>query len=155
MAYDKPARSAVEWQGKQTLCRRPKGLPDDTRRTQRPAQLAARLDLSRARIVQLEHAETQDAVTLRTLKDAAEALGCEFVYAIVPKGNGSLKNIIETRAQQLAKERVARVAHSMSLEDQSVNAQALKVRVEEQTKMLLSHLNKKLWAEAPATKKKK
>jgi predicted DNA-binding mobile mystery protein A len=113
-------------------------------------QLANRLGLSRARVAQLEHAEIQDAVTLRTLKDSAEALECELVYAIVPKGNSTLEGIIKKRVQEIAKERVARVAHSMSLEEQSVKAEALNIRIEEQTRMLLEHLNKKFWAEIMA-----
>lgn len=117
-------------------------------------QLANRLGLSRARITQLEHAEINDAVTLRTLKETAEALGCELVYAIVPKNNSSLENIIKTRAKLMAKERVARVAHTMLLENQAVNKDVLNERVNEQTKILTERLNKKFWAEPTKSKKK-
>lgn len=118
-------------------------------------QLANRLGLSRARVAQLEHAENNDGVTLRTLKEVADALGCEFVYAIVPKGNSTLEEIIKKRAEQIAMERVARVAHTMSLEDQSINTQSLTVRVKEQTKQYLTHLNKKLWTETLKSEIKK
>src|SRR5688572_12976007 len=77
-------------------------------------QLATRLGLTRGRITQLESAETLNAVTLRTLEEAANALGCELIYAIVPKGNSTLEGILKTRAEQVAKERVAQVAHTMS-----------------------------------------
>ena len=109
-------------------------------------QFASRLGLTRGRINQLENAEVHNAVTLRTLKEAANALGCELIYAIVPKGNSSLEDIIKTQAKQVAKERVARVAHTMSLEAQSVDANALKTQQDELTKSLIEHLNKKLWA---------
>ena len=109
-------------------------------------QLANRLGLSRARIAQLENAEAHDAVTLRTLKDTANAMECEFVYAIVPKGNSSLEDIIKTRAAKIAKERVARVAHSMSLESQTVDTHLLKYKKDELTKNLIEHLNKKFWS---------
>lgn len=109
-------------------------------------QFASRLGLTRGRINQLESAEIHNAVTLRTLNDAANALGCELVYAIVPKGNSTLESIIKTRAQQIAKERVARVAHTMSLEAQSVDANTLKIQKDELTKSLMEHLNKKFWA---------
>lgn len=109
-------------------------------------QLASRLGLTRTRIVKLENAEAHDAVTLRTLREAAEALGCELVYAIVPKGNSTLEDIIKNRAEQVAKERVTSVAHSMSLESQSVDADMLKLQKDELAKSLMQHLNKKFWA---------
>lgn len=108
-------------------------------------QLANRLGLTRGRIVQLETAESNETVTLKTLNEAASALGCELVYAIVPKHNGTLQNIIETRAEQVAKEQVARVAHSMSLEAQTVNANTLKTQQEELKRNLQHQINKKLW----------
>lgn len=109
------------------------------------AQFANRLGLSRARINQLENAEAHHAVTLRTLSEAADALGCELVYAIVPKHNSSLEEIIKTRAEQLANDRVARVAHTMSLESQSVDSSGLKHQKDELVKQLTEHLNKKFW----------
>lgn len=110
-------------------------------------QLAKRLGLTRSRITQLENAELRDAVTLRTLKEVANAMGCEFVYAIVPKGKSTLENIIKTRAEQIAKKRIAGIAHSMSLEAQTVDADSLENQKEELAKNLMQHLNKKFWSE--------
>lgn len=110
-------------------------------------QLGKRLGLSRSRITQLENAEIHDAVTLRSLKEAANAMGCEFVYAIVPRNNSTLENIIKSRAQEIANEKVARVAHSMSLEAQSIDTDILKKQKEELTQSLIEHLNKKIWEE--------
>lgn len=109
-------------------------------------QFADRLGLTRGRINQLEKAEIHDAVTLRTLKEAANALDCELIYAIVPKGNSSLEEIIRKRAEEIAKERVANVAHSMSLEAQSVDMETLKFQKDELVKKLMDNLNKKFWA---------
>lgn len=72
-------------------------------------QLAKRLGLKRARIVQLEKAEIQDAVTLRALKAAAEAMDCKFVYAIIPKT--SLENIFENRARALINQNNPDLSH--------------------------------------------
>lgn len=109
-------------------------------------QLANRLGLSRARIVQLENAEVYDAVTLRTLKEAANAMECEFVYAIVPKGSSTLEGIIKARADQIASERISRVAHTMALEKQSLDSDSLNDQKSDLFKNILEHLNKKLWA---------
>lgn len=119
------------------------------------AQLAQRLGLSRARIAQLENAEIHDAVTLRALREAANAMECELVYAIVPKGNSTLKGIINRRAEQIARERVTRVAHSMSLEEQSIDNDTLKHQQIELAKNLMGHLNKKFWALETPNKFKK
>lgn len=116
-------------------------------------QLASRLKLSRARIVQLENAEAHDAVTLRTLKETANALGCELVYALIPQENSSLENIIKARAEQLAKERVTNVAHSMSLESQSLDSDMLQYQKDELAKNIMEHLNKKFWATTESKKK--
>lgn len=115
-------------------------------------QLAGRLGLTRARIAQLEKAEIHDAVTLRTLREAANVMECEFVYAIVPKDRSTLEDILKTRAEQIAKERVARVAHSMSLESQSVEADNLENQKEELAKSLMEHLNKKFWSPLEGSK---
>lgn len=109
-------------------------------------QLANRLGLSRARIVQLENAEIHDAITIRTLKETADAMGCEFIYAIVPKGHSTLEDIIKTRAEHIANERISRIAHSMTLEDQSLDSRSLKNQKKDLVDNLMRHLNKKLWA---------
>ena len=108
-------------------------------------QLAHRLALSRSRIIQLEHAEIRDAVTLRSLREAAHALECELVYAIVPRSNSALESIIKTRAEQIAKETMRKVAHSMSLEAQSINEDILEEQKEELVKYLMEDVRKNIW----------
>lgn len=118
-------------------------------------QLAKRLGLTRSRIKQLENAEIHGAVTLRTLKETANAMGCELIYAIVPKGNSTLESIIKRQAEQIANERVTRVAHTMALEDQAVDVDTLKNQKEELARNLIEHLNKKFWATLETSPDKK
>lgn len=106
-------------------------------------QLAKRLGLTRARIKQLENAEMKDAVTLHALKSAAEAMNCDFVYAIVPKT--SLNNILETQAKKIALNRINNVVHSMSLEDQTTSKEQQQEQLKEIVKDLLEGPPKKLW----------
>lgn len=108
-------------------------------------QLAVRLGVGRGRISQLEHAESRGAITLHTLNKVAEAVGCEFVYAIVPKGQLTLKNLIEIRARQVAENRIKKVAHSMSLENQPISKAFQDAQKEEFINELLGVLKKKLW----------
>jgi predicted DNA-binding mobile mystery protein A len=124
-------------------------------------QLALRLNLSEGRILQLESAEEHGAVTLNSLKQAAEAMGCEFVYAIVPKGTTTLETIIKSRAMELANENIDAIAHSMALENQAVSEKNLAMQKSELFKILSENFSKKIWykdltkASAPKIAEKK
>ncbi len=48
-------------------------------------QMAKRMGVSPSRISQIESAEVEDRVSIKSLRQAAKALGCELVYAIVPR----------------------------------------------------------------------
>ncbi|MBV8446883.1 MAG: mobile mystery protein A, partial [Hyphomicrobiales bacterium] len=47
-------------------------------------QLARRLGVSQPRITELEKSELSGSISLRSLRRAAEALGCQVVYVLVP-----------------------------------------------------------------------
>src|SRR5450631_2702536 len=49
------------------------------------AQLAKKMGVTRARVAQAEHAELSGGATLKSMQAAAEAMGCRFVYAVVPE----------------------------------------------------------------------
>ncbi len=111
-------------------------------------QLGLRLGVTRGRIVQLEKAEIEDAITLRTLKKAATAMDCELIYAIVPKKyfhKNPLENIIQMKAKKIAKKMVRGVSHSMSLENQSIDKKQEEEQIKELTQKLLEGSHKKLW----------
>jgi predicted DNA-binding mobile mystery protein A len=86
-------------------------------------QLASRLGVSQPRIIAIEKAEQHGAITMNTLSRAAEALDCTLVYALVP--NSMLETQVRDRATQLAAEQLARVDHTMRLEDQEVGTEDL------------------------------
>jgi len=83
------------------------------------SEVARILKTSRQLPVQLEKAEAEDRITLKSLRTAANALGCDLVYALVPRAH-TLRALVEQRACAQAKERVLGVEHSMALEDQAV-----------------------------------
>jgi predicted DNA-binding mobile mystery protein A len=84
------------------------------------AQFGRRLGVSQPRIIELEQSEVSGGVTLNTLQCAAEALGCRFVYALVPEQ--PLEDTVRSRAQLIAARQLAAVEHTMRLEDQSVTS---------------------------------
>jgi predicted DNA-binding mobile mystery protein A len=82
-------------------------------------QLARRIGVSRPRVHKIEEAEVSGSITLNSLERAAQALDCRLVYAFVPRQ--PLETLIQQRALRLAKSRLRSTAHSMALEDQSVD----------------------------------
>lgn len=98
------------------------------------SEVARTLKTSRQLPVQLEKAEAEDRITLKSLRAAADALGCELIYALVPK-TGTLQALVEHRARTQAKKHVIDVEHSMALEDQAVGR--VDEAVEAETQRLL------------------
>ena len=105
-------------------------------------QLAERMGVSQQALSRLESKEADDAVTIKTLRRAAEAMGCQVVYAVVP-GEGSLRDIIEERALKKAKELVEAVVHTMKLEAQGVGD--VKDKTRQVADEMAANLNSSLW----------
>src|SRR5580658_1053739 len=87
-------------------------------------EVGKRFGRSRRRVQEFEKAEAQDRITLRSLKRVAAALGCELVYAIVPK-DATITELAERHARALDErdahavaQDVHDVAHTMALENQ-------------------------------------
>lgn len=97
--------------------------------------LARTLGTSRQLPLQLEKAEAEDRITLKSLRTAANALDCDLVYALVPKA-GTMEELIENRARAQARKQVLGVEHSMALEDQAVGR--IEEAVEAETRRLAS-----------------
>ena len=83
------------------------------------SELGRALGTSRQLPLQLEKAEAEDRITLKSLRAAANALDCDLVYALVPR-SGTMQDLAETRARVQARKHVMGVEHSMALEDQAV-----------------------------------
>src|SRR5258708_18369571 len=98
------------------------------------SEVARMIKTSRHLRLQLERAEAEDRITIKSLRAAANALGCELVYALVPRTN-SLQHLVEERARSQAKKQVLGVEHSMALENQAVGR--VGEAVETETKRLL------------------
>jgi len=92
-------------------------------------QLAKRLKVSPQTVEAMEKSEAAGTIQLSTLKRAAEALDCTLVYALVPKT--SLENTVTNRARQIATTALARVSHTMKLEDQDTGDRAPEERIED------------------------
>ncbi len=107
------------------------------------AQLAERMGVSQTRVSRIEKDEVGSAITLRTLRQAAEAMDCTLVYALVP--NQELEQIVRHRAAALTNERLARTHHTMKLENQALTARDLDAEHKRVFRELLEGDPKRLW----------
>lgn len=92
------------------------------------AQLGKRLGKRSQSVDDWEEAEANGSISLKTLRQAAEALECRLVYALVPKT--SLNETVRTRARKIAMRDLKRVAHTMKLEAQGTDNADLDTRIE-------------------------
>lgn len=81
------------------------------------SQLAVRLCVTQPRITKME--SNEDNLKLSTMKKAAEAMNCEFVYYFKPKT--TFQNLVEEQAQKKAAEILKTVNVNMALEDQEIS----------------------------------
>lgn len=78
--------------------------------------LGARLDVSQQAVLALELSEAEGKVRINSLRKAAEALECDFVYAFIPKTG--LESSVRKQATSVFEETMKKVSHSMKLEAQ-------------------------------------
>ena len=106
-------------------------------------QLAERLGLSVSRIQRIESDEAVGSVTIKTMRQTAEAMDCVFVYAMVPRT--SLEDFIQQQALKKAGEHLHSVNQTMALEAQSVNTKENQEMLERLAKQLREKSPRTLW----------
>ena len=82
------------------------------------AQLARRMGVTRARVAHAERAELAGGVTLKSMQAVAEAMGCQFVYAIVPPQ--TIEDVVKAQAKRKALAIVRTASRHMALESQTL-----------------------------------
>ena len=108
-------------------------------------QLGERLKVSQPRVVQMEKDELSGALTLKTMRQAAEAMDCQFVYAIVPRT--SLEGTVRKQARKVASKRLSRTSHTMLLEDQKVSNDEQQKMLEEKVEDLIRNIPNDFWSD--------
>ncbi len=106
-------------------------------------QLAERLNVNKQRVSRIQQDEKLGKVKLETLRNAAEALDCVFVYVFIPRV--SLEQTVRKQAMLIAKKRMAQSNQTMRLEQQELSetekAGALKDLVDD----IMNEMPKSLW----------
>lgn len=67
-------------------------------------EIARRMKVGESEVFRLETAEREGTITLRKLREAASAMGCELVYAVVP-AKGTLEDLSEDVEREREKRR--------------------------------------------------
>lgn len=108
------------------------------------AQLGRRVDRTRANISAAERSEQDERVTIQSMKTLAEAMGCKFVYAFIPK-DGDIEDVIEQHARKKAKALVSQASTHMGLEKQSLSAIKTDKEIQRLTTQLMDEINSDFW----------
>jgi predicted DNA-binding mobile mystery protein A len=106
-------------------------------------QFAKRMNVSQARSSAIENGEIEDSLTLKTVKEAASALNCRFVYFLIPEK--TLEETVKDQSIKFIMRNTESIFNSIGLENNSTSSayydNLVKIKVEE---VLQKHLNK-IW----------
>ena len=107
------------------------------------ADLARRLGKSRALVSNTEKAELDGGVTIKTMNNMAEAMGCRFVYAIVPEEN--VEHVLEKQANKKARQVVERTSQHMALEAQGLSKNQIVYEIKSLSEEMLRNMPSDFW----------
>lgn len=107
-------------------------------------QLGHKLGVTKQSVQSLEKREKEGNITINSLKEAAQAMDMQFVYALLPK-DGTLEKLVERKAEILAKEIVMRTTQTMALEDQENAKKRIIEAIEERKRDIIENNPKMIW----------
>lgn len=107
-------------------------------------QLGNKLNITRQGAKKIEVSESLGTLSLKSMKEIGGVLNMQFVYGFVPK-DGSIENLINHKAEELAKKIVLRTSQNMKLENQGNTEEQIKRAIGDLANELKRELNKSLW----------
>jgi predicted DNA-binding mobile mystery protein A len=107
-------------------------------------QLGNKLYITRQGAKKIEVSESLGTISLKSMKEIGEVLNMQFVYGFVPK-NGSIENLVNHKAEELAKKIVLRTSQNMKLENQGNTDEQIKRAIGDLANELKREMNKSLW----------
>lgn len=108
------------------------------------AQLARITGKRRESIYASERSEVDARATLKSMQALAEAMGCKFVYAIVP-AESSIADLIQKQARRKAIALVNQASTHMALEKQSLSEGKLEAEIERLTLEIINKNPSDFW----------
>lgn len=107
-------------------------------------QLAERMNITPQSASEIEQRESNETITLKSLREVAQAMDMKLVYGFIPK-DGSIEKMIEKRAIEIATKIVMRTSNTMKLEDQENSKKRIEKNVQIKAKELIDTMPKHLW----------
>lgn len=107
-------------------------------------QLGNRLSITKQSVQEIEQREKDGSITIKSLKEVAQAMDMQLVYGFVPN-DGSLDSLIDRKAKELARQIVLRTSNTMKLEDQQNSKERIENAIRERATALKNEMPKILW----------
>ena len=107
-------------------------------------QLGKKLSITKQGVMDIEKREKEGAITIKSMQEIGKAMGTQFVYGFVPK-TGSLEQMIEYRALEIASKIVERTSTTMKLEDQANSKERIEKAIKERATEIINKTPKILW----------
>jgi len=107
-------------------------------------QLGKKLSITKQGVMDIEKREKEGAITIKSMQEIAKAMDTQFVYGFVPNA-GSLEQMIETRALEIATKIVERTSTTMKLEDQANSKERIEKAIKERALEIINNTPKILW----------
>jgi predicted DNA-binding mobile mystery protein A len=107
-------------------------------------QLGNKLNITRQGVKKIEEREATGSITIKSLKEIGQILDMEFVYGFVSK-KGSVENLVNYKAEELAKKIVLRTSHNMKLENQGNSDEQISRAIDDLANEIKREMNKSLW----------
>ena len=107
-------------------------------------QLGKKLSITKQGVMDIEKREKEGAITIKSMQEIGKAMSTQFVYGFVPKA-GSLEQMIEYRALEIASKIVERTSTTMKLEDQANSKERIEKAIKERATEIINKTPKILW----------
>lgn len=107
-------------------------------------QLGKKLSITKQGVMDIEKREKEGAITIKSMQEIAKAMDMKLVYGFVPN-SGSLEQMIETRALEMATKIVERTSNTMKLEDQANSKERIEKAIKERASEIINKTPKILW----------
>lgn len=107
-------------------------------------QLGNKLSITKQSVGDIERREKDGSITLKALRETANAMDMQLIYGFVPK-DGTLDGLIERKAKELAIQIVMRTSNTMKLEDQENSRVRIEKAIQERTEEIMNEMPKILW----------
>ena len=107
-------------------------------------QLGNKLHITRQGAKKIEVSESLGTISLKAMKEIGGVLNMQFVYGFVPQ-NGSIENLVNQKAEELAKKIVLRTSQNMKLENQGNTDEQIKRAIGDLANELKREMHKSLW----------